>query len=458
LLTTRFEPVPAGLAAREVAEHVVMFYDDESFLLDSLAGFIAPALLAGQRGVIVATEEHRAGAEARLARLGIDVASATVRGHYISVDARATLARFMVGDSPCAERFEPVLDDLLEGSQADQPARIFGEMVALLAGDGLPRAAIELEALWNRAQLRRSFALLCGYPMATFHGHTRAVRLQDTCDAHTSVIPCESYSALPSREDQLREIAGLQQKAASLECALAAEREARAAAEAALRVRDEFLSTASHELRTPITVVGVQAQVVLRAWERTGKLETERALHALQTIETQTEKVARLVQQLLDVSRLDSGLLSIEPVATDLATLVRQVCSVCQALSEEHRISLSVPEELVVSIDPLRVEQVLTNLLDNAMKYSGRGSAIDIELRRLDGAGAELSVRDHGPGIAPEKREHIFDRFFQADPEDRRGLGLGLYLCRTIVELHGGELTAEFPRDGGTRFCIRLRG
>ena len=458
LVITELEPAHSGTRVVESAEHVVMFYDDDRFLLDSLVGFVAPALQTGQRAVIVATPEHRAGAEARLSALGIDVTEALASGRYIAADARHTLARFMVDGGPCPERFESVLDQILDGCTHAQPARIFGEMVALLADDGYPDAAMELEELWNHAQQTRPFGLLCGYPMATFRGHARESVLKAACAAHSSVVPCESYSGLSSREAQLREIAVLQQKAASLECALAAERDARDAAEAALRARDEFLSTASHELRTPITVVGVQAQMVLRRWERTGELETERALRALRSIESQTDKVAQLVEQLLDVSRLDSGRLAIESMPVDVAQLVCQVVELCQSLSENHPISVLAPEKLVISVDPLRLEQVLTNLLDNAMKYTCAGTAIDVEVRRLESSWVQVSVRDHGPGIAPDKREHIFDRFFQAQPEGGRGLGLGLYLCRTIVELHGGELTAEFPMDGGTRFCIRLPG
>jgi signal transduction histidine kinase len=439
-------------------EHVVMFYDDERFLLDTLSGYIGTALHAGQRAVVVATPEHRAAAELRLRALGIDVDAAVARHQYVACDARELLGRFMVDGRPCRERFEPLLDGLLAGCTPDRPPRVFGEMVALLADDGLFEAALALEAMWNRARQTRSFALLCGYAMSTFRGNTRAAALESACQEHSSVVPCESYSGLLSREERLREIAALQQKAASLELALAAEREARDQAEAALRTRDEFLSTASHELRTPITVVGVQAQVALRRFERTGELDAERAVSALRKIEVQTNKLGRLVQQLLDVRRLDSGTLVVEREPIDLADLVRQVASLSEALSDRHPISVSAPEELVAFVDPLRLEQVLMNLFDNAIKYSPDGGQIEVLLWREDSEHVCMNVRDHGPGIAAAKRGHIFDRFFQAEPETGRGLGLGLYLCRTIVELHGGELTAEYPPDGGTCFRICLPG
>jgi signal transduction histidine kinase len=418
--------------------------------------FIVTALRAGQRAVVVATPEHRAGAEARLAGLGVSVSRARAAGQYIALDARETLEQFMADGAPCFEPFEAIVDQLLDGCGPDRPARIFGEMVALLAGEGQYEAAMSLEAFWNRVRETRPFSLLCGYPMTQFQGTQRAAAMAEACEAHSSVVPCESYSELISREDRLREIAALQQKAASLESALAAERAARDAAEAALRVRDEFLSTASHELRTPITVVGVQAQVVLRRWTRTGELDAERAIVALRTIQSQTDKLARLVSHLLDVSRLDTGKLMVEPVPIDIAALVREVVRVSQALSEAHHISVVAPEQLMATVDPLRFEQVLMNLFDNAIKYSPEGTSIDVSLVREDHGSIELAVRDHGPGIPAQMRERIFDRFFQAEPDSSRGLGLGLYLCRNIVELHGGELAAEYPPDGGTRFCIRL--
>src|SRR5207244_9201002 len=120
-----------------------------------------------------------------------------------------------------------------------------------------------------------------------------AAMFAEVCSEHSSVVPTESYSGLDDTDDRLREIVALQQKAASLERALFAERAARDEAEAALRTREDFLSIASHELRTPITVLGAQAQVSLRRLERTGQLEPERVAQALRTIGSQADKLAR---------------------------------------------------------------------------------------------------------------------------------------------------------------------
>ena len=441
-----------GQAARavwpslEASEHIVMFYEADEFLADSVAEFIGPALKAGGQGVVIATAAHRAAIAERLARSGIDVERAARAGRFVAEDAQTTLKRFLFDNSLDGAVFEQVVDELAGGATSGK-VRIYGEMVALLVANGQPHTALALEAMWNRAQQTRTFSLLCGYPLRQFGGQAMAPLLTDACTAHSQVVPSERYSRLADEQDRLREIAALQQKAESLE--------------AALRVRDEFLSTAAHELRNPLAVLGLQAQMCLRQFERKGALEPERAVKGLQAINTQTDKLARLIEQLLDISRLDSGKLVIDRQPTDLAALVEHVVATSRALSGGRTIRLKVhaASSLACEVDALRIEQVLMNLIDNAVKYSPETSPIEVALREVGPDGMELCVRDYGPGIEPSKRARIFERFFQAHDtasSSRTGLGLGLYLCRTIVELHGGTISAEFPADGGTRFVLQL--
>ena len=128
--------------------------------------------------------------------------------------------------------------------------------------------------------------------------------------------------------------------------------------------------------------------------------------------------------------------------------------------SERHAIALAAPSFLAASDDPLRSEQVLANLLDNAIRYSPGGGPIEVALSRPAPEWVELTVRDRGVGIPPEARGRIFERFYQAHANgtggSQGGLGLGLYICRQIAELHGGAIRAEFPPDGGTRVVVRL--
>jgi signal transduction histidine kinase len=236
-----------------------------------------------------------------------------------------------------------------------------------------------------------------------------------------------------------------------------AERAARAQAEAALRLRDEFFSVAAHELKAPITSLRGFAELLLNQFERPEGPDPERVQRTLRTIDRQSVTLARLVGQLLDVARIGAGRLALECEPTDVAALVQRVVAAAQARTQIHTLHVDAPPGLDARIDPLRIEQVLTNLLDNAVKYSPAGGAIEVVLQQLDGATFELSVRDHGLGVEPEKRSRIFERFYQAHEDAfRSGMGLGLYLSRHIVELHGGQIRAEFPDDGGSRFIVRL--
>lgn len=459
--------VPGGAAA---AEHLVQFYESDAFLLDAVADFMVEGLRGDDAGVVVATLAHREGIAARLGARGIALEQAVESGRYVALDASNTLARFMRGDTPDAARFAEVIGGVVERASAGgRTVRAFGEMVALLVDEGKPAAAIRLEALWKELQRRHGFSLFCGYPIDRFGDAAMAQVMDEVCAEHTRVVPAESYASLVGADAQARAVAALQQKAQTLEAevahrqraeaqlraALEAERIARAATEAALQKRDEFLSIAAHELRTPLTALSGNAQMLQRWLEREGALDVERLQQGLQAIRGQGAKLARLVSQLLDITRLDGGKLTLERRTADLRQLAEQAVAGARSRTEQHTITLTAPESLPADVDALRLDQVLTNLLDNAIKYSPDGGQIEVSVSHPEAGAAQLSVRDHGLGIPPEQREHIFERFYQAHSmSSRSGLGLGLYICRQIVELHGGRIWAEFPEDGGTRFSV----
>jgi signal transduction histidine kinase len=175
-------------------------------------------------------------------------------------------------------------------------------------------------------------------------------------------------------------------------------------------------------------------------------------------VDTQADKLARLVSQLLDVSRMESGRLALNSRETELRELVADVVTNAQRQSDRHTVLLHAPAEVRIHADPLRIEQVLINLLDNAIKFSPQGGLVDVEVNRPDPGTARLAVRDRGIGIRPEHRGQIFERFYQAEAAGTyaAGMGLGLYISRQIVDLHGGCIAAEFPDDGGTRFVVTL--
>ena len=222
--------------------------------------------------------------------------------------------------------------------------------------------------------------------------------------------------------------------------------------ETAVRMRDEFLSVAAHELKTPLTAAKTAAQLLTRTFRETRLTATQK--RALETVERQIGKLSRLASQLLDTVRLESGRLDIEREELDVVDVVRGAAEQAQATSDQHTFTIDAPSELRINGDALRLEQVLTNLFDNAVKFSPEGGPIEVGVKRMVTT-AVITVRDHGIGVNREDRPKLFEQFYQAHP-NRSGLGLGLYISRHIVERHGGTMYAEQPEGRGTRFVISL--
>ncbi len=224
-------------------------------------------------------------------------------------------------------------------------------------------------------------------------------------------------------------------------------------AETAARVREDFLSIATHELRTPVTSISGYAQLALKALA-SGR--TERLQPALETIVRQSDRLAILVTQLLDASRIAGGRLSIEPERTDVSGLVTGAVDGARLRSETHRWAVDVAPGLQAGLDPVRFEQVLTNLFDNAIRYSPDGGTIHVRLD-VDGPMLRLAVADEGLGIPADRVEHVFERFYRGHQEQGLGgLGLGLYIAREIVERHGGVIDVRSTPDRGSTFTVRL--
>lgn len=229
-----------------------------------------------------------------------------------------------------------------------------------------------------------------------------------------------------------------------------------------VRLRDEFLMIASHELKTPLTPL----KLLLGNLERTleSKDRKEPAPTDLQRIKGSLSVAARMVNRLtelinllLDVSRISTGKMKLRPERFNVSPLVR---AVVDGFAPELRrvncqVSLSLPEEITANWDRMRIEQVLSNLISNAMKY-GAGKPIEIAVSAADSV-ARLSVRDHGIGIRETDRERIFGRFERAaSPEHFAGFGLGLYISRQIVAAHGGTIRAEGAAGQGSIFIVEL--
>lgn len=233
--------------------------------------------------------------------------------------------------------------------------------------------------------------------------------------------------------------------------------EAQKEAEAANRLKDEFLATLSHELRTPLTAVLGWARML-----RGGQLDEKKAARALEVIERNAEAQQRLVEEVLDVSRIITGKLRLSVRPVELVPVVEAAVDVVRPAAEAKGIEMEVSvaaDAGLVSGDPDRLQQVVWNLLTNAVKFTEKGGKVEVRLER-SGSNVMVKVRDTGIGIPPEFLPHVFDRFRQADASTKRehgGLGLGLAVVRHLVEQHGGTVAAESEGENrGATFVIEL--
>jgi predicted ATPase/signal transduction histidine kinase len=223
----------------------------------------------------------------------------------------------------------------------------------------------------------------------------------------------------------------------------------------AVRLRDEFLSIASHELNTPMTALMLNLQGMLSTMAP--DLPPDRILQMVGLAERQGKRLTRLIRELLDVTRLERGAIGLEREEVELGALVRGV--VTRFAPELNKagceVSVAAPEPVAGRWDPMRLEQVVLNLLSNAAKF-GSGRPIEIRVGRRDGL-ASLAVTDHGIGIHPDQHQRIFERFERGVPATHYGgLGLGLYVCRGLVLAHGGSISVESQLDQGATFIVTL--
>ena len=232
---------------------------------------------------------------------------------------------------------------------------------------------------------------------------------------------------------------------------------ARVEAEAANCAKDQFLATLSHELRSPLAAVLTWAQMLRR-----GILDAAKTARALDTIEHSTKLQVRLIEDLLDISRIDSGKLTVEMDTADLAAVLRSAIDTMRAAAEAKSVTLTLDtarDTAPVRGDSVRLQQVFGNIIANAIKFTPEGGAVTTSLRRV-ASGWEIAIRDTGLGIPPEELPHVFDRFHQADTSttrNQRGLGLGLAIARHLVTLHEGSIVAESAGENrGATFRVVL--
>jgi signal transduction histidine kinase len=222
----------------------------------------------------------------------------------------------------------------------------------------------------------------------------------------------------------------------------------------AIDAREEVLKIVSHDLRNPLNTISMSAGLMLEV-----DVPQEQRIKQLAMIKRAGERMNRLIQDLLDVAKLEAGRLGIDPRPIDVAPLIGEALDMLRPIASEKSIRLDVvvADRLpTISADAGRVLQVLSNLVGNAVKFTPAGGRVTIRVEAVAGS-VRFCVADTGPGIPPEQLPHIFGRFWQADRSDRRGIGLGLAIAKGIVEAHGGRISVESRVGEGTSFYFTLR-
>ena len=282
---------------------------------------------------------------------------------------------------------------------------------------------------------------------ASFEHMQQSARIAPLIDGERVIGTISVIEDVTERVDREDELVNL----------LGREKAARAEAEAANRAKDEFLATVSHELRTPLHSISGWVQIL-----STGKLDEEASAHAFEAIQRAAKAQTRLIEDILDASRIITGKLHLEIRPVDLATIIQGALDTVQPVAEVKGIEITTdfdPRGGLVSGDSARLQQVVWNLLSNAIKFTPRGGRVRVSLA-CDESHVELRVVDTGQGINAAFLPFVYDRFRQANNTSARkhgGLGLGLAIVRHLVEMHGGTVLAESPGEGlGSTFSLRL--
>jgi two-component system sensor histidine kinase KdpD len=255
--------------------------------------------------------------------------------------------------------------------------------------------------------------------------------------------------------DQIRFLEAVSdQCAVALERLRLAERTSRDQVEIeAERLRTALLSSLSHDLRTPLAAVEGAATTLRREGSRLAPAAT---VELLDSIIGETRRMGTLIRNLLEMVRLESGMLQVQREWQSMEEIVGVALLRLDRVLADHHVTTDIPGDLpLLRVDGLLIELVLVNLLENAANHAGPATPIEIAARATGGS-VEVTVRDHGPGVPPDQLEAIFEKFRRLGEGSGQGVGLGLAICRGIVQAHGGRIWAESPADGGLRVGFRL--
>jgi PAS domain S-box-containing protein len=373
--------------------------------------------------------------------------------------------------------FVVVGNDITERKQAEEAVRRSEEQLRLIT-DRLPAFVSYIDREGRYQFVNRTYEVWFGMKVSDIRGKRRrdfateetarlaapyerralageSVRYENVLRKPSGEYSVQDVEFVPDRDSETGEIRG----AIIVAHDMTEQKKIRQALEEAIRARDEFLSIASHELKTPLTSIQLQTQMMQRNIElgRPDAFDPLRVTRLVAQIHKSIQRLSRLVDDMLDISRLATGKLSFTPERFDLCKLAQEVVErlLVQASVSGAPLSCEGPDPIEGDWDRFRIEQVITNLITNALRY-GEGSPVEVTIHRL-GQHAVVKVRDQGPGISPENQERIFQRFERATSASSvSGLGLGLYISREIIERHGGVLRVESEPGQGATFIVEL--
>jgi signal transduction histidine kinase len=496
-----------GATLRPVADrfspstHVLRYCQDDETLTVSAATFLADGVASGEPAMVFATPARREAMCARLRERGLDVDYLERESRLTLLDARATLATFMVGELPDAHKFIHSVGAAVErlcAANHGSPVRAFGEMVSLLWQDGNTLAAVRLEELWAELTGTQPLLVLCSYAGGDFLTITGSAnrtalylvqcRPPETDGANqpardsdaASTLSLAERAAVLERELEERKVLEarlrdalvarkvieeeLQRASLERERLLRREREARAEAEAANRAKAEFLSVMSHELRTPLNAIGGHVQLI--ELELHGPV-TEAQRDALARIARSQHHLLMLVNDVLNLARLEAGQMDFAAEELDLSEIVREVADGLAPLFRRGELTCEVklpPADappLIAVVDGEKVRQILLNLLTNAIKFTRAGGRVTISVAEspTNDDALTVSVRDTGLGIAAVRLRRVFEPFGQEPHGTMRHLdsaGLSLAISRDLARGMGGELSAESVAGEGSTFTLEL--
>ena len=429
-------PVP-----QDGKDPIVQLYDDADFLAEAVARYAIAGLRLGEGVVLIATKEHLAGIRLAIRRENFFVDGYLESGQLVLLDAEATLEKITHLGLPEWKRFQVLVGQTLQSLRLQfKHVRAFGEMVDILRQRKSYHGMHQLEAYWNTLAEVQSFSLLSGQFIS---GSSEEEQTRATANIST-IGDLERKAGALEREVEERK---------RVEAAL---RESQASLSKAVEARDHFLSIAAHELKTPLTSLSLNAQLLQRR-ARDSSLDAAAMDRYLEANARQVARLSQLVENILQVSRISVGNVRIEPAPMNLAECARSALDKFATQFASHGCTpmLEVKGSVNGQWDRRQLEQVLDNLLSNVAKYAP-GRPVHVSVSSENGK-AQLRVQDQGEGISGPDLERIFERFERAGISgDNSGLGLGLYISREIVTAHHGKIWAESAPGQGATFVVEL--